>query len=168
MSGTNSRIAYSCSGYMYAPESFRSYKVIIDPSGHGNHGYIPLGFSWEQEKDIGYACITEGKKAAADLAKRYDRQRASKAKSYITYGFRCVGRKKEFVYVRQLYCSATAPLAERLRIFKQLKHHLLSIGCKIESHTEAKLDGYGRPEEIKKVFAIADINKPLLIRLVTA
>jgi len=165
MSKINDYIKYTCSGYKHATESFRSYKVFIDQSGRGNHSYIPLKLSKDQEWEIGYACMTKGKEAARALAKKYDRQRSKKPRQFITYGFLDANDKHRYHFTQQLRCLPDSPLTERHRIFKEFKDYLLRHDGKIKRYDQCKLDGHYRPEEVTEVYDTADISKPVIVRL---
>ena len=159
------RIKYTCSGYKYAPESFVSFKCIIDRSGRGNHRYERLNLPREQEHEIGYAYITQGRKAAADLAKRYDRARSKTTKFFVTYGFFSAGSDRTYHFTRDLYCLPDAPIAKRFDIYKRFKEQLLAVGCKVEQSTQCELDGDYQPVNVMINYETVDITRPIIVRL---
>ena len=163
----NEAIKYTCSGYRYAPESFNAYKVILDTSGCGNHQYIRLPLTREQNHAIGMACVCKGKDAAAALAKRYDREIMRKPRLFIAYGFLDKNDPTRYHYTQQLRCLPDAPLQSRFQIYQEFKAFVLegsSYTC-----TEITLDENFRPnnktKEEKRYQVIADITKPVLVYL---
>jgi len=166
MNKYNEKFKYTCSGYRYAPESFRSYRVAIDLSGGGNHQYIPLKLSSDKEKEIGLTRICEGKHAAAALAKKYDRERMKKPNVLLTYGFLDRDNPSRFHYVNELRCQLDAPIESRFRVYKRLKDFLSNEAE--YTYSECMLDAAFNPISKKiqnKMICNVDLTKPVRVYL---
>jgi len=160
------RIRYTCRGYKYAPESFIAYRVLIDQSGGSNHAYEMLPFSPEENREIGYMRITEGRERAEALIKHKVRKQEKQPRKYIAYGFRDKDASASYYYCEQLRVLPSADVKNRLTAYKKFKSYLLAQDCKISYCTEAKLDGQFRPQEVREIFSTVDITKPLVINLI--
>jgi hypothetical protein len=167
MGRINDYVKYTCHGYRYAPESFRVYKVFVNKDGYGKHKYVELDLSAEQRSNIGNTYICKGKKAAFDLAKRYDREMMRKRQIFITYGFSDVANPSHYYFTQQLFCRLDAPLLERYFIFKKFRDYLAEDNG--YTVTTQQLDGAFMPvnaaKKVKRPRSNANLLKPVVVYL---
>jgi len=154
-------IEFSCQGYKYAPESFKSYKVIIDKTGKGNHKYELLNFTADENKRIGDIYITKGKNEAVNEIKRLYRKmrREFNSKKYCCFGFFKEGSKTEFIYIRQLR-ALNSNLKDKLYYYKEMKELNKENNWEYVSHVKGEMIAKdGKLEMSKGEKAIEKISK---------
>jgi len=167
MGKRNDYIKYTCCGYKYAPESFRAYKVLVDRSGCGKHKYVQMDLTAEQRSAIGNSYICKGRKAASDLAKRYDRKMMKEQQLLITYGFLDAINPSHYHFTQQLHCKPNAPLKERHAIFKKFREYLMDDDSYVVTthQLDAGFAPVSAPKKLKRPGRNADLSKPVVVYL---
>ena len=149
---------YSVCGYRYAPESFHAYKEFPGQK------QTEVALSFDQRQHMGYLYLTEGGRAAIDYVKRIERMREQKSQLYRTYGFILKDNPRAYVYNPHLYFAENATLAERLCILRQIRGYLVQEGHVIQC-AECDLDENYRPVNIRNHYVVADLSRPIVVRL---
>jgi|GEM_PF-544478 len=157
MNKVNDHINYTCSGYRYAHESFKAYKVFI--RSNGQHEYTPLPVNQEQLVEIGNTYICKGKESAVALMKQLDRAYQKKPRLFVTYGFKDARDSSQYHYTSQLCCKPDAPLIERARLYNEFKD-CLARGNAV-TVTECSLDGHYRPIKKRETKDCCKVNADL-------
>ena len=135
---------YEIRGYRYAPESFRAFKGLP-------------GQKMEQIPLSGVAYV-----------KHIERERESKCRLYMTYGFLIKENPHRYVYCAELRCRESDPLAVRLDTLRAFRECLAQHGGRIEQSVECELDGNYRPVKVRKNYETADLSRPVVVWLYTA
>lgn len=157
-------MGFAIEGYKYAPESFKAYLVVLDKSGKHEVQRHCLPFTDDQNWDIGYTAICQGRAKAVDKAKRFYRERKTAARRH-AYGFGDREDSALFHYIPVLAVSLDAPLDVRLNALKRTRQHLESIGCQIEYGGKAELDGAYRIVKSEKLIYHVDMSRAAVVRL---
>jgi hypothetical protein len=159
--------AYLCfSGYRYAPEQFKAYRVTGFSNGNKNIPmYEQIQLDHEERHACGYALCTKGKDAARAELKRILRKREREQKYYYSVGFKEQGNGKQFAFIRELYNTLDNQQG-MLYLYKRVKDAIIKQGCHVATHTMATLDGQYKPENVKEYGFTVDIKKPILIHMV--
>lgn len=84
---------------------------------------------------------------------------------YVTYGFWLKEDPKRYLFCKQVYCRADAPLAKRLSLFKMIRNDLLQRNCQVVTSEQCELDDSYQPINIKTNTVTADLGRPLVVRL---
>lgn len=113
------KIRYTCSGYKYAPESFKCYMVVINPDGINHSYYFINEFTEEENTAIGTIRISKGKLAAEAEIKRLLR-RKQEYHNYITYGYRVLNDNSISYIIRQKI-NDDANILQKLALYKSIK-----------------------------------------------
>lgn len=154
------RAFYRISGYRYAPESFRAWKIYnVCPDKE-----ISLNLTPDQSRELGNICICKGVKAGVDYLKRIDRQNCKRVRLHITYGYRIIGNPRTYLYIRELFIRADASIDKRLYAFCRLKQQLMETNGQIEGFSSCTLNGEYQPENVKQKYLSADFRRPILIK----
>lgn len=140
--GKRKNLSFSVSFYKHAPESFNAYLVSIDhPSetrAGGKHSYYKIPLTSYQKSELGNLAITKGSKAACDEAKRIYRtmlRQQSNSKN-LTYIYHLQGEPNQLAFVWGCSISASAPMAERLKIKREITETMQSVDWKLPSRWE--------------------------------
>lgn len=118
------KIRYTCSGYKYAPESFKCYMVVINPDGNNHSYYFINEFTDEENWNIGNICITKGKLAAEAEIKRLLRSK-QKFHDYITYGYKEI-EGSNVAYLQYEYIHDSSNILKKLELYKKIKNYFKS------------------------------------------
>jgi hypothetical protein len=156
------RIRYTCGGYSSAPESFKAYRVFIDQSGRGNHTYQLINLSRDKAWEVGYCCITQGKEKAEIFIKRLVREYEKKQSPLLTYGYFVKEWPTTYLFIKERYVNADAPIADRLSLYKKMKEHFAENPQHVASQT-ATLGAGGVVESVKETVYTADFTRPVII-----
>lgn len=163
----NDKIAYTCVGYKYAPESFRCFMVVINARGY-NHSYYELeNFTEEENHRVAMICISKGKKEAEAEIKKIVRNKKEDYKN-ITYGYKVINENM-VAYLKYHRICDSANIQEKLKLYKEIKEYFknknfIITECVLNSW---KLDGNYNPlnPQTKEVKQILN-PKPIKIRFI--
>jgi hypothetical protein len=158
----------ACSGYRYAPEQFKAYRIT--GFSNGNHNvplYEQIELDYEETRECGMAlCIGNTKEAIAKL-KTILCKREQKSKRHITYGFVHVDNPKRYSYVQQRWISHDAKIDDKLYLFKFVKDQMEHNNWETEPVVmEEAVLGAGFSVESKTTRTLAEkinTNKPCKI-----
>ena len=162
------KIRYTCSGYKYAPESFKCYMVVLNPDGINHSYYFIDKFSQEENTTIGNIYISKGKLAAEAEIKRLLRKMPSKEK-YITYGYKILNENK-YAYIEHLYISDIANINKKLSHYKTIKKYFADMNYIATEYTftsaEINYSNDKKFENVKteKIQYVLDKNNPKKVR----
>lgn len=110
------KIVYTCSGYKYAPESFKCYMVVINTDGY-NHRYYELkDFTSEERDKVAMTYISKGKKEAEAVIKKIVRNKRVYY-NYITYGYKLLN-ENSFTYLQYCKIDNNANIQSKLKLYK--------------------------------------------------
>lgn len=135
------KIVYTCSGYKYAPESFKCYMVVINTDGY-NHRYYELkDFTSEDRDKVAMTYISKGKKEAEAVIKKILRSKRA-SYNYITYGYKLLN-ENNFTYLQYCKIDNNANIQSKLILYKKVKEHYKSKNYIITDFIldSCKLDG---------------------------
>ena len=155
------RFQYGISGYRWSPESFHVTKGLVGQKKK------PLPLTRAERREVGYRVITKGFQAAISYIKQIERKRPYEYENqlYVTYGFWLKEDPKRYLFCKQVYCRADAPLAKRLSLFKMIRNDLLQRNCQVVTSEQCELDDSYQPINIKTNTVTADLSRPLVVRL---
>lgn len=153
----------TCSGYKYAPEQFKAYRVTGFSNGNRNIPiYEEIILSPDEKQECGYKLCTEGKPAAIAKLKSIMRERERKTKKSISYGYRLVDDKKRFAFIPGYGVPYDAPMSRKLDTYRKVKANMEYLNWEHVSFIEAKLGaGYSvesKTEHKEKI----DKNAPMM------
>ena len=138
---------FAVSGYRYAPEQFKAYRVVGFSNGNRNIPlYDKIELTSEETSECGMAMCSGNREAAIAKLKKILRKR-DHAASKITYGFRYVDHPNEFVYLRT--CALRDDLQSRLWLFKQCLWQFEKMGWEHETFKSCELNGKFEAENVK-------------------
>lgn len=158
------KIRYTCSGYRYAPESFKCYMVVINVDGY-NHSYYELkNFTSNEREKVAMTYISKGKKEAEAVIKKIVR---SKREYYnnITYGYKLLD-ENSFTYLQYLKVDNNTDIQSKLKLYKEVKEYYKSKNYIITDIIldSCNLDGNYLPINPERKVAKKELNtKPIKI-----
>ena len=117
----NNKIRYSCSGYIYAPESFKCYMIVINANNH-NHCYYELtNFTKEENSKVAMVYISSGREKAEAEIKKIIRKK-QEFHNNITYGYKFLNENK-IAYLEYIEIDNDANIQRKLMIYKEVKQY---------------------------------------------
>lgn len=153
------------SGYRYAPEQFKAYRVTGFSNGNRNVPvYERIKLSYEETSKCGNALCTQGRNAAVTILKKILRERNKKPQYYITIGFMSKTYPTQYRFTQDI---RTLPdkLGNRLNVYKEFKKYCIAHDCKFPAYTQAVLDGNYKAKEVVEVYDEIDIKRPVMVKL---
>ena len=154
----------SISGYKYAPEQFKAYRVTGFSNGNRNVPiYKCIDLTYDETRKCGSALACNGKEAARAVLKRILRERERKTERRCTIGFKEQGDGKRFAYIAD-NTARFYDLDGMLRAFKRVKRAIKQNGTWISEMQMATLDGHFKPESVKEIGYHVDMNRPIIIK----
>lgn len=145
-------ISMTC--FKYAPESFKA-----------SYNGKPIQLEYDETSKCGYAFCCGGREKAITELKKIIRGKIKRNREYCTIGFYDAENKKQYHFTQQLKATFFN-IADMLYIYKDFKRDIMARNCKIESYTQATLNGQFKPEHVETKYDIIDINKPLIIHFI--
>lgn len=147
---------FTYSGYRYSPESFKFYC-----------NNKPINLDHQTTSNLACMVISGRKQDAESELKHLLRRQEKQAEDYICFGF--YDRDDNYYFTKDLKCRRNS-LQDKLYAYKQWKHYIQSNNNRLyqATVTSGYLTPYGMVEkEVVESYADIDINKPVIIRLVT-
>lgn len=152
-----------CSGYKYAPEQFKAYKVVGFSNGNKNVPmYEQIQLTPDETSTCGYELVTKGKAAAIAKLKTILRKREQNKKRYINYGFRMVDDEKQFAYIPGRGIPANANMESKLHAYKTVKANMEYLKWEIVRMIETKLGAGYSIESQNEVKEKVNPNAPMI------
>lgn len=154
----------SISGYKYAPEQFKAYRVTGFSNGNRNVPiYKRIDLTYGETRECGNALACNGKEAALGVLKRILRERERKTERRCTIGFKEQGGGRRFAYIAD-NTARFYDLDGMLRAFRRLKLCIEHNGTWISEMQRATLDGNFKPEKVEEIGYHVDVNRPIIIK----
>lgn len=139
---------FAVSGYKYAPEQFKAYRVVGFSNGNRNIPlYDKIELTSEEISECGMAMITGGRNASIAKLKKILRNRDC-VESWITYGFRYVDHPTQFVYLRGPI-ARRGDLGSRLETYKRIVRQLSEQNWEHETFTSCELGANFKTENVQ-------------------
>ena len=116
------KIRYTCTGYKYAPESFKCYMVIINPDGYNHSYYEVKEFTNEENNKVGLTYLSGGKEKAEAKIKHIIRGKKENNNT-ITYGYRVLNENGLICYLEYNRTEDDSDIQQKLKVYKNIKEH---------------------------------------------
>ena len=139
---------FAVSGYRYAPEQFKAYRVVGFSNGNRNIPmYDKIELTPEETSECGMAMCSGNRDAAIAKLKKILRKR-DHTESWITYGFRFVDHPTQFVYLRGPIARRN-DLSSRFETYKRIVWQLEKQNWEHETFTSCELGANFKTENVK-------------------